>query len=114
MHKCPHNLNFEDEDTQSLPSSRQGPLFYNAFITFCRQLTFILPLYPMLGTGCISLRFFGLQALEGAAGSIWQHTDTYVAVADYVNAIRKQRQPLTTPQEAAHISPEDLRQIRVV
>lgn len=54
------------------------------------------------------------QAAEVAAGNIWQNTDTYVAVADYVNAIKKQQQPLTTPQEAAHISPEDLRAIRVV
>jgi hypothetical protein len=35
-------------------------------------------------------------------------------VADYINTIRKQRLPLITPNEAAHISPEDLKQTRVV
>ena len=55
-----------------------------------------------------------MQPSDEAAGNVWQNTDTYAAVADYVNAIRKQHTPLTSPQEAAHISPEDLRQIRVV
>jgi len=45
--------------------------------------------------------------------SLWQNMDTYAAVADYINTIRKQRPPLITPTEAAHISPEDLRQARV-
>lgn len=45
--------------------------------------------------------------------NLWQNTDTYAAVADYINTIRKQRLPLITPNEAAHISPEDLKQTRV-
>ena len=55
-----------------------------------------------------------LQTYEDSSNGIWQNADTYAAVADYVNTIRKSRQPLISPQEASHISPEDLRQVRVV
>ena len=48
------------------------------------------------------------------ANNLWQNTDTYAAVADYINTVRKQRLPLLTAQEAAHVSPEDLRALRAV
>lgn len=66
-------------------------------------------LWHILSLPCLP----SLQALVEPP-SLWQNMDTYAAVADYINTIRKQRPPLITPTEAAHISPEDLRQARVV
>lgn len=51
---------------------------------------------------------------EEPGSNMWQNANTYAAVAEYINTIRKHRTPLVTPQEAKSTSPEDLRQVKFV